>query len=59
MDNYFVMLNSQSGKSIMPLIDEDEYVCLYDTFDEAKTAAENNIMGENFGYEIFLCGNGE
>ena len=38
------------------MIDEYDELALYETFDEAADAAENNILGQNIGYEIFEAG---
>lgn len=53
---YFVMLRHPRGFPL-PLVEEinefDERICLFDTEDEAKEAAENNMLGEAYGYEIY------
>jgi hypothetical protein len=57
--NYFIMMNSQSGKDIMPLVREDEEVELFDTLDEAQECAKEHVCCQCFGYEIFERGAGE
>ena len=52
---FFVILHHPSG-GILPMIDEYDELALYETFDEAADAAENNILGQNIGYEIFEAG---
>ena len=61
MENlYFVMLDNQDGKLVIPLKDKDgENVALFDTPWEAREAAQNNSFGSAFGYEIFERGNGD
>jgi len=56
--SFFIMMNSQDGKKIMPIIDEEDEVCLYETYDEAKQLADNHHAASHFGYEIFERGNG-
>jgi len=56
---YFIMINNQRGNAIMPMIDEEEDVLLFPTFEVAVKYAKNNMMCEAFGYEIFCRGQGE
>jgi len=60
MDKYFVMLNNPSradNAPPMPLVD-DEDVLLFESLDDANTAADNNIIGGVCGYEVFKLGEG-
>jgi len=55
---YFVMLDNQDGKMVLPLVD-GENVALFQTVEAARQVALENPMGSHFGYEIFERGNGE
>lgn len=58
MENYFVMLNTQTG-GIAPLVEDDsEEICTFETAQEAIEVAEKNILGANFGFEVFCRGDG-
>jgi hypothetical protein len=57
--SFFIMMNSQDGKRIMPVVDEEEEVCLFDTYDEAKKLGDGHHAASHFGFEIFQRGNGE
>ncbi|UKA23351.1 hypothetical protein IHC92_20585 [Photobacterium damselae subsp. damselae] len=61
--NFFVMLTTQNG-GYTPLmlctdisISEDT-LATFDTEPEAREAAENSVLGEMFGYEVFERGYG-
>lgn len=58
-EKYFVMLFSQSGESITPLVGQNDEVLLFNTLNNARCAAKENIMGSAFGFEVFMLGNGE
>jgi len=55
---YFVMLHCQNG-GIAPMTQEDDEIATYDSFEEACKAAEDNLLGSIFGYEVFQRGWGE
>jgi hypothetical protein len=55
-DDFFVMLNTQNG-GYTPMMGDDE-IAKYTTFEAAAEAAEDNPLGENFGYEVFQIGCG-
>jgi len=57
--DFFVVLYTQNG-GYTPLV-SGEYgdIAKYQTEDEARTAAQNNMLGETFGFEIFEIGMGE
>lgn len=60
MDKYFVMLSNPSrthGAPPIPLVN-DENVLFFETLDDAIVAADNNIVGEACGYEVFKLGEG-
>ena len=60
MPDRFVMLYSQDGKMILPLMDaEGKDIALFETHADARKATSENTMGAHFGYEIFLLGDGE
>ncbi|MFA5311697.1 MAG: hypothetical protein WC375_00095 [Methanomassiliicoccales archaeon] len=49
---YFVMLNSQDGK-ILPMINCEEEISMYETTKDAIHDAEQNPLGHAFGFEVF------
>lgn len=56
--DYFVMLNCQRG-GIAPMVDENGDVEMFESFEEAKEVAEDNLLGDSFGFEVFCRGCGE
>lgn len=52
-------MNNQKGDCIMPIIDEDENIILFDSIEEAKRVLHTNTYLAAFGGEIFQLGNGE
>ena len=50
---FFVMLFNQKGTRLVPLVDPDGQLMMYETAAEARGAAENSLMGERFGYLIY------
>lgn len=58
-NQYFIMISNQRGNSIMPMIDDEEDVLLFPTFELAEAVAKDHMMCEAFGYEIFCRGCGE
>jgi len=56
--DYFVMLNCQRG-GITPMVDENGDVEMFESFEEAKEVAEDNLLGMAFGFEVFCLGCGE
>lgn len=55
---YFVMLNHPNG-GVLPMVKDDEgNMAFYETEEDAGLAAEDNPLGETFGYEIFCLGMG-
>lgn len=52
------MLNSQNGQWIFPIVDEEDDVMLFETFDDAKKLADDHMACQAFGYEIFERGDG-
>lgn len=55
---FFVMLNTQ-GCGYTPLMRDRDEIAQFSTADEAKMCAENNLLGSNFGFEVFERGTGE
>ncbi len=58
-DRYFIMISNQRGDYIFPMIDDNEDVVLFSTFELADAKAKDHMMCEAFGYEIFCRGQGE
>jgi hypothetical protein len=56
---FFIMLTTQNG-DYTPLMSEDGYdIAKYPTKEAAIKSAKNNVLGCNFGFEIFEKGCGE
>jgi len=58
MKDFFIMMNSQNGKMIMPIVDGSDEVILFNTVRAAIVCADNNPYAKAFGYEIFERGMG-
>jgi hypothetical protein len=56
--NFFIMMNNQKGTTIMPIVDGDEEVMLFETEEEAEEIASLHPFCKAFGYEIFERGTG-
>lgn len=56
-ENYFVILNTQDG-GIAPLVIDDGELAVFESETEAKLAGEGNLLGANFGFEVFESGTG-
>lgn len=56
--DFFVMLGTQNG-SYTPLMATDDEIARFESEDSARECAENNPLGEWFGFEIFEMGMGE
>ena len=50
---YFVMLYSQNGEILIPLLDKSNQLMRFSTIKEAKTAGENTILGAHYGCSVF------
>lgn len=61
--SFFVMLNHpKCPPLIMNEVGDDAFdftVAYFEAYELAKAAAEDNDLGEHFGYEIFQLGCGE
>ena len=57
--HYFVILNCQNGM-VTPMVQGDlqEELAMFEHEYEAIAAAENNMLGANFGFEVFELGGG-
>lgn len=56
MGDFFVMLNTQDG-SYTPMMGEYD-IAKYQSKDDARTVAQNNMLGKAFGFSIFHIGEG-
>lgn len=56
--DYFVMLTCQNG-NITPMVENEYELATFQTAEEAASVAKQNILGKNFGYEVFCRGCGE
>lgn len=57
---FFVMLSHPNPNvHALALSENDGDIAFFETKDLAREAAENNSLGEHFGYEIFELGMGE
>lgn len=52
---WFVMMYSQNGQYVMPLVDGDE-VMLWDTEGAANDAARENPYANAFGFQAYEVG---
>lgn len=53
MSKFFVMLNVQD-RVIKPMVCEDgDTVAIYDSREEAEHDAEENLLGNAYGFEVF------
>jgi len=55
---FFVMLTTQSGGYTPLMSSKTDNIAQFETEEEARASAEDNVLGENFGYEIFERGCG-
>jgi hypothetical protein len=56
--SFFIMMNNQSGTTIMPITDGEDDVMLFETEEEAREMAEEHHFCNKFGFEIFERGTG-
>ena len=57
MDEYFVILTNQSG-GITPLVNDDGELATFSSAAAAEDAAQCNLLGWSFGFEVFKRGEG-
>lgn len=55
--DFFVMLNCQHGGAT-PMMGDDDEVAFYESEAAARVDADQNPLGEHFGYEVFELGTG-
>lgn len=55
---YFVMFYNQFGTKLVPMLDKNDELIMFSTYEEAKFAASKTAFGEHFGYDIYEAGNG-
>ena len=53
---WFVMMYSQSGEHVMPLVDENDDPMLWDTEGAANDAAKDNPYANAFGFQAYEVG---
>lgn len=53
---WFVMMYSQNGNFVMPLVDSDDEVMLWDTDGAANDAAKDNPYANAFGFQAYEVG---
>ena len=53
---WFVMMYSQNGGYVMPLVDDDQEVMLWDTEGAANDAAKGNAYANAFGFQSYEVG---
>jgi hypothetical protein len=53
---WFVMMYSQNGNHVMPLVDENDCTMLWDTEGEANDAARGNPYAHAFGFQAYEVG---
>lgn len=56
MGKWFVMMHSQRGEHVMPLVDDDGEVMLWETEGEANDAARENPYANAFGFHAYEVG---
>ena len=53
---WFVMMYSQKGDYVMPLVDDDQEVFLWDAEGAANDAARRNNYANAFGFQAYEVG---
>lgn len=53
---WFVMMYSQNGKHVMPLVDENDDVLLWDTEGAANDEAREHGYANAFGFQAYEVG---
>ena len=53
---WFVMMYSQSGKHVMPLVDDDDNPMLWESEGAANDAARENNYANAFGFQAYEVG---
>ena len=55
---YFVILNDLNDGSVMPLMENEYELAMFETELIARESALKNGIGDAYGFEIFELGNG-
>jgi len=58
MSNFFIMMETQKGDKILPLVDDFDDPVLFETEEEAHRCAKEHDFCVAFGYEVFERGTG-
>ena len=53
---WFVMVYSQSGEHVMPLVSDDGDPVLFDTEDAARKCADEHHFASAFGFDVYGVG---
>jgi len=57
-NRFFIMMSSQNGDYVLPIVGEDEEVMLFETQEDAEDCATDHSFCQAFGYEVFERGTG-
>ena len=58
MSQFFVMMETQKGEKILPLVDDSGDPCLFDSEADARNCAHENPYCIAFGFVIYERGDG-
>lgn len=58
-DRFFVMVYSQDGNMVFPLLDDNDDVTLWDSEEQASTSAKRNPYADAFGFTVHRVGGDE
>lgn len=53
---WFLMMYSQQGNHIMPLVGDDEEVLLWETEAEARQAGDDHYFANALGFDVYEVG---
>ena len=56
MKKFFIMVRDPDGDGISPIIEEEDKVMLFDTYESANDLALDHAACIAFGYEIYCWG---
>lgn len=56
---FFVMLNNQARTKLVPLVDDEGQLAMFEFYLQASVAGSRNPLGNANGFEIFCAGEGE
>lgn len=57
-NRFFIMMSSQNGDYVLPIVDDDEEVMLFETEEDARRCGDDHSFCQAFGYEVFERGAG-